>query len=30
MPSVNGPVTQRSAAAYEAMKDADAARNPIV
>ena len=30
MPLVGGPVTQRIAAAYEAMKDADAARNPIV
>ncbi|RYY25759.1 MAG: aminotransferase class IV [Sphingomonadales bacterium] len=30
MPLVNGPVTQKIAAAYEAMKDADAAANPIV
>ncbi|RYE03409.1 MAG: aminotransferase class IV [Sphingomonadales bacterium] len=30
MPLVNGPVTQRIAAAYEAMKDADAAANRIV
>ncbi|WP_157073759.1 aminotransferase class IV [Sphingomonas soli] len=30
MPVVNGPVTQRIAAAYEAMKDADAAANRIV
>lgn len=30
MPQVNGPVTQRIAQAYEAMKDADAAANRIV
>lgn len=30
MRHMNGPVTQRIAAAYEAMKDADAAANPIV